>query len=201
MHSPEGQMRHKREEQRIAALLDRAGINYKREHHVDFSCVHDEAASRTRNFARVDFLIMFESTVVMLEVDEGQHRFGDYSVSCDMARMARIVESLALGGNDLPILFVRYNPHAFTVDSKQGRVHRRARDGALIEQVREAARVTGASGSSFRILYMYYDTVTRMSEHVTSGEKTVERMKPCVLDDAEYNPHMAECCLPAIVSP
>ncbi len=121
-------MRHKREEQRNANLLDSAGVNYKREHHVDFSCMEGDTR---RRFARVDFVIMIDSTVVMLEVDEGQHRFGDYSVGCDMGRMARITESLTVEGNTLPIVFVRYNPHEFKIDGHTERIPRRAREAAV----------------------------------------------------------------------
>jgi hypothetical protein len=91
-HSPEAILRRKREEQRIASLLDDAGVHYQREVMVDFTRM-DPGSSR-ESFARVDFVI----ARVLLEVDENQHRFGSYSVTCDMQRMARISESLTLGG-------------------------------------------------------------------------------------------------------
>jgi hypothetical protein len=185
MHTAEGQMRHKREEQRIAKLLDSAGVDYKREHHVDFSCVEGDAR---RRFARVDFVIMIDSTVVMLEVDEGQHRFGDYSVGCDMGRMARIIESLTVEGNTLPIVFVRYNPHEFKIDGHTERIPRRAREASFLKQVNAAVCATRELGFTLSILYMYYDTVTVDSVCI-----------PQVLEDPEYNSHMAECCLPSIV--
>ncbi len=186
MHTAEGQMRHKKEEQRIAKLLDSAGVGYNREHHVDFSCVEGDAR---RRFARVDFVIMIDSTVVMLEVDEGQHRFGDYSVGCDMGRMARIIESLTVEGNTLPIVFVRYNPHEFKIDGQTERIPRRAREASILRHVNAAVGATRELGFTLSILYMYYDTVTVDSVCI-----------PQVLEDPEYNSHMAACCLPSIVN-
>jgi hypothetical protein len=112
MHTTEGIQGRKRAEQRVASLLDGAGLEYKREHTVGFACVTGESG---RSYARVDFVLLSGGQVTFLEVDEGQHKFGDFSVSCDMARMGRIVESLAIEGNTLPVLFVRYNPDAYRV--------------------------------------------------------------------------------------
>jgi hypothetical protein len=41
--------------------LDSAGVGYKREHHVDFSCVEGDAR---RRFARVDFVIIIDFTII-----------------------------------------------------------------------------------------------------------------------------------------
>jgi hypothetical protein len=95
--------------------------------------------------------------------------------------MVRIAESLALGGSTLPILFVRYNPHAFAVDGRPCRVPRAARE-----------EIRAASDAALRVLYMYYD-----SERPPDARS----VRPCVLSDAEYNPQMAECVLPGVVSP
>jgi hypothetical protein len=178
-------MRKKREEQRIASVLDNAGIAYRREHHVDFTCV---VGGNRRQFARIDFLITFENKIVMLEVDEGQHRFGDYSVGCDMRRMARIVESLAVEGNTIPILFVRYNPHSFKVDGHTKTVKRDKREEALLQKI-NASTDTDTDGTPLNILYMYYNAITNENDE----------LKPCVMDDPEFNPHMAGCCMPPVV--
>lgn len=68
------------------------------------------------HFARVDFLIIMHKCIVLQEVDEHQYKYGYGGVACDMKRMAKIVECLALGGNTMPIVFLRYNPNKYTVD-------------------------------------------------------------------------------------
>ncbi len=106
-----------------------------------------------------------------------------------MGRMARIIESLTVEGNALPILFVRYNPHEFTIDGNTKRIPRRLREASILKQVNAAVNASRELGFKFSILYMYYDTVTVDSVCI-----------PQVLEDPEYNSHMAECCLTSIVS-
>jgi hypothetical protein len=112
MHTPEGQARQKQQEQRVARALDKAHIDFKREHTIDFRCMGDADGS----FARVDFLLIRHECVIFLEVDEEQHKFGYSGIGCDMKRMAKVVESLALECNDMPLVFIRYNPNTFKVD-------------------------------------------------------------------------------------
>lgn len=205
-HSEDGQMRHKRQEQRVAAFLDRAGIRYRREHRIEFDCCldhrHDDQErhqqqrqeqekdnddddvllddKRGKKCARVDFLIIHKSGVIFLEVDEGQHRFGEYSVSCDMGRMAKIIESLTLGGNSMPVLFIRYNPDAYSCSvtghrTVSKRCVREARLQRVIEEWIPNADVP------LTIQYMYYDV------------DSVGDLK--VLQYPDYHPLLESCCL------
>ena len=73
---------------------------------------------------------------VFLEVDEHQHRFGydNESLSCDMKRMASVVESLAIETNfDLPALYwLRYNPHAHRANGDLVSVPKLEREARLV---------------------------------------------------------------------
>jgi hypothetical protein len=100
---------------------------------------------------------------------------------------SRIIKSLTVEGNTLPIVFVRYNPHEFKIDGQTERIPRRAREASLLRHVNAAVGATRELGLTLSILYMYYDTVTVDSV-----------CEPQVLKDPEYNSHMAECCLPSI---
>lgn len=74
-HTPAGIQRRKKQEQRIATLLESEGIPFTREHCVTFACVSD----REGHFARIDFVLdHVPGCLVFLEVDEGGHRFGQY---------------------------------------------------------------------------------------------------------------------------
>ena len=78
---------------------------------MDFKCVGDVDGK----FARVDFMVTTASGhLVALEVDEEQHRFGYGSIGCDMKRMTKIYESLAIEGNS-QLTFLRYNPDTYKV--------------------------------------------------------------------------------------
>lgn len=177
-HSPEGQARQKKQEQRVAAALTVADILYKREHAVGFHCL--ESAGR---MAFIDFVMdWINGKVVFLEVDEDQHK--GYGVSCDVKRMACVLEALSLGGNTLPVVFLRYNPHAFTVDERRVKKLKTVREAALIALLRDPTSAVFTDTRPVVVQYMYYDT----REGVAA-----------VTSDPEYNQYFAGCCLPAIV--
>lgn len=181
MHTLEGQARQKKQEQRVACILEAAGLHFKREHHIDFRCVTDIDGS----FARIDFVLMIHNNMlIFLEVDEGQHRFGPNggTIKCDMKRMSHIMLSLTVGGNTLPISFIRYNPDAFHVRGEICTVQRRDREAALIKLLKDPKSFTDAPLS---IRYMFYDSADGINADVSQ--------------DPDYNDHMAECCLSPIL--
>jgi hypothetical protein len=182
-HTPEGQARRKRKENRVAKLLERHGIPFKREHHIDFSCVGDAEGK----YARVDFVVQLKGCLVFLEVDETQHC--SYMVRCDMMRMAKIVESLTVGGNSLPILFLRYNPDAYTVDGLGRRCKTLAeRELELVSILKSDSAAMASKGKfgldsdqTLAIRYMYYDQDNRG--------------RPDLLCDPDFDPTMRECVI------
>ena len=177
IHSPDGEARQKIQEQRVANALKNAGIEFKREHRVDFSCIGDSDNS----YARIDFVIIRNGHVIFLEVDEHQHKFGYGSISCDMRRMSTIVESLCLEGNDLPVIFIRYNPHSYTVDGISVSRLKRDRESMLIDILNKSSTYVNKPLS---IMYMFYDT----------SDET-----PHVVTSLEYDSIMALCCCSPII--
>ena len=168
-HTQEGQQKRKREEERIANLLVTNKIDFKREHHIDFSCI-------ASTFSRVDFTLIMGGKTVFLEIDEDQHK--SYGVACDISRMAKIYEVLTLEGNTLPVIFIRYNPHAFTNNELPKRVPKRDREARLVSVLHSISDM-GHEGLS--IIYMYYDV----------GKERLE-----IWNDPEYT--LQDCCLPPI---
>ena len=184
-HSEAGIKQHKIEETRIENLLKKSSIKHVREHRIEFSCLDSQAA-----YARVDFLILQRGHIIILEVDEGQHNYGDYSVSCDMSRMARITESLALDGNTLPIVFIRYNPHAMHIENELVKVDKKLREAKLVETINGIGIGSNSDILPLRIYYMYYDCIV--------DEESDEGLTLCVHSNPAYNDLMKECCLPPI---
>lgn len=180
IHTKEGQARQKKQEQRIARLLEKEDIAFKREHEIDFSC----AGTSSRTCARIDFLIDLNSHIIMLEVDENQHRFGYGGVSCDMRRMTQIQETLAIDGNTIPIIFLRYNPDAFKVDGETVSLKKKDREAILVEILQDPTHEIFNTGSSLTIQYMFYDTSNNITE---------------ITNDPEYHPVMRSLCLPCII--
>jgi uncharacterized Zn-finger protein len=168
-HTKEGQMRHKRQEELIYKALLAQGFShfeggdahppansFKREHQIDFKCVGD----MDNSFARIDFVIGTEGGLIFLEVDEFQHKFG-YEPSCDMKRMSKVHESLAVAGCHIPIYWIRYNPNEFSVDREKGKAARPDREKQLFEYIEQVNMVHAAP---MQIKYMYYDTVNGVPE-------------------------------------
>ena len=162
-------MRHKMQEERICKALLAQGFSYfkggdahppagsfKREHQIDFRCVGD----MDNSFARIDFVIGTEGGLIFLEVDEHQHKFG-YEPSCDLKRMSKVHESLAVAGCHIPICWVRYNPNEFSMNGERGKVARPDREKQLFEYIQ---KVNMVDAPPMQIKYMYYDTVNGVPE-------------------------------------
>lgn len=178
MHSPSGIIRQKRQEQWIANILQSEEINFKREHRIEFNCVKDMDTS----YARIDFTIDVRSGIMFLEIDENQHRFGEYSISCDLNRMAKVNESLVIGKNNLPIIFVRMNTNTYRIDNKIAKCTKKDRANVLINFIRNFKFDNNSPG--MQIQYMYYD---------------VNENKLCIHDSDEYHEQIKNLCLPPII--
>ena len=144
--------RKKIQEERVRAALLAAGWvewhsgdtlppskHFKREHRIDFECAQ---ASVDRSFCRIDFVLGCEGGgYAFLEVDEHQHRFAGDGIACDAKRMANVHASLTLEGvMDVPIAWVRYNPHDFRVDGVLQRLPKVEREARLCAPSSRASR-------------------------------------------------------------
>jgi hypothetical protein len=176
MHSESGQQRHKKEEERIRQFLKKNGVGFESELRIDFKCVDK---TKKMSYAVIDVVINKNNGKIILEIDENQHRFGDYSVLCDMERMSRIQESTSLGGNNQPILFIRYNPMGYKVDGKPIKKDKNIREEKLLENINQWNFNNDSRPLS--ILYMYYD-VDEGVPLVTLDNDYHEQMRQCVVD-------------------
>lgn len=151
IHSADGQAAHKREEQRVANALDEHGFQYVREHKIETECSFSGSA-----YVKADFVMVFHNTVVLLEVDERQHE--GYGVSCEIARMAKIVETLRLEGNEMRIVFVRYNPHDFRIDDIKHSVPESQKLETLVNFLRMISTEAIVPGAcDVRLAYLFFD--------------------------------------------
>jgi hypothetical protein len=185
MHSREGIARHKKAERRVELALQRAGytellagwvkppaMHYRRELSVDFKCVGDVDGK----FARVDFMVTTASGhLVALEVDEEQHRFGYGSIGCDMKRMTKIYESLAIEGNS-QLTFLRYNPDTYKVAGQPQTINKAKREAWLVQHLGQSTH----HEQGLCIEYAYYDS------------DAVNSTLPMICDDTEYDVYLKE---------
>ena len=172
MHSEKGLKRRKRKEESIARTLTRAGIDFKREHRVSFDCFGE-------TWAFVDFIIIIEGRVVVLEVDEFQHAYSNYTVGCDLRRIMAIVEAWRSDCCDLPITVIRWNPDIFTVDGVLRKVKVTDKQQRLIAFLREM----NGDRPDFEIVYMFYDVIDGV---------------PTILQDPDFSDTMKTFCSDAL---
>lgn len=178
-HTEKGVLERKKEEAAVAKVLQQAGIEFKREHSVLFSCINDA----DNRYARIDFVVIHNGVVWFIEIDEDQHAY--YSVSCELARMAKVFEALQMEQNNLPVVFVRFNPNAFRVDDLLQRVSKQTRYAKLIEEINST---TSKDLPPFSIIYMYY-----------TSRKTSVEVVPTIFDDPDYAEVMKRSCTKVIV--
>lgn len=179
-HTVKGIQNHKKQEQWIAGVLDAANIPYKREHQIDFTCV-ETPGQDDRKFAKIDFVLdHVKGGLVFIEIDEDQHRFGKYSISCDIVRMSKVLESVTLEGNTLPILFLRLNSNAYQVDGKKKLTRKYRRAEKLLEILKN---FSFENSPALQVQYMYYD--------IEDDELSIHR-------DPDYNSYIKSCCLEPI---
>jgi hypothetical protein len=218
-HTKEDNVQHKRQEHRVYLALVNAGythckqlgdaipppMSFVRERMVDFRREGEVDNGRTY----IDFVINpgggggdggseDRTPLVFLEVDESQHRYGYGEARCDMKRMSKVMESLALTSFCGNVLWLRYNPDNFQVDGvTQGArtmpmYTKKRREKWLIRRLRAIGRELPLK-RFITIEYAYYDVDT-----------TKTATKPIVVhSDVGYNRVFAECatiapgCMPA----
>jgi len=182
-HTEGAVVRRKKEELRVQHALEAGRFTYSaipgdstplpmhfnREHTITFKCMGG-------TWARIDFVVtLHNGSVVLLEVDEKQHRFGYGEVSCDMRRMGRVIESLRVGGYMGGIRFLRYNCDACRVDGKLVKVPKNVREAALLDVLHMWGAEPPLDDGMVTISYCYYDR-----KHATSTQ-------PLLVDDPSYH--------------
>lgn len=166
IHTASGQLKQKKKEQHFADFLTNNEVKFKREHHIDLTCI----LNNKRTFFRIDFLIQEKGIIFMVELDEDAHHH--YSVHCDTTRPFRICETLALEGNTLPIVIIRLNPDVYKVDGQTKRIYKIDRYNEVLRLIRETT-----STAPLSVVYCYYP--------MQDGRLTIE-------NDVDFNPHLKD---------
>lgn len=125
LHTPEGQARQKKKENRLYNALLKAGLKIdQREFHFSLQCIDS-------TFARFDFLIYKEEHINVIECQEMQHK--ERPTSCDFIRGSKIREALTVSGDTRNVVFCFFNPDSFKVDGKTTKVDYTKRVETLVK--------------------------------------------------------------------
>lgn len=172
------------QEHRLAEAMPPVG-HFRREKRIDFKCAKLQSRD---TWCSIDFVLGVPNGFVFLEVDEHQHKYGygDH-LSCDMKRMACVMESLAVETNyNVPNLYwLRYNPNAWHVGGETRRMPKADREANLVAWLERFECV-----ASFGIGYAFYDCEAPEEEGVEDEEDEPGALD--VLGNGEYNPQYAE---------
>lgn len=175
MHSDKGVQRQKRKENAVMTFLAQH-FTVEREVNIEFACGMEGTGRRERARARLDGVIEFpeRNLRVIVEVDEEQHKYYSSSVACDNARMMRVCEAVLAGGNTANLLWVRYNPDAYTVAgvAAAARTHTRTQKSERLDALLQLVQ-THTPTMPMQVIYLFYD-------QDSDG-------RPCILRDAEYD--------------
>jgi hypothetical protein len=128
--------------------------------------------------ARIDFgVVGIIPACVIVECDELAHE--SYLLSCELTRMEQVHEALVVGGEQRPVLFVRYNPNGgFKRDGERVRLPRRDREQLLLSFLTRVASGEHLFSEPLNVVYLCYDT--------RDG-------RPVVCDDPDYSEQMKGC--------
>ena len=127
-------------------------MEIKREHQVNFSC-------NGGTFCRLDGLSLHKNKkgqafIIAHENDENQHE--GYPISCDARRMTEVRSVFTQDGNEMPLVFIRYNPDAFRIDGELQKIKKKDRLKRYVELVKELEN-SYEEMMPLTIYYLYYN--------------------------------------------
>lgn len=155
-HTIEGQIRRKKQENRVNKILKEWGYDVDPELTIkakSSNCLTDT----DRYFSRIDFsIINCTNAILILEVDENAHSW--YNLSCEFSRMADVQASLVKAGFTAPVYWVRYNPNGkYHISDKQVKIHRPKREAALKKHLAKLCSPGFEPKHQMSIHYLFYD--------------------------------------------
>ena len=169
IHARKGFVHRSSREDRVARLLEEAGLGFERQARVDFE---------GGGLARLDFLLRMDWGLCVVEVDEGAHCIREQAD--EAARMLKVRARHAKE----PLRFVRYNPDCFGVSGQLAEVPQSERHARLLRAVREPPR------QDFEVVYLCYDQARPDSPLplVCEDPGFPEELKPSVRTDTAAGP-------------
>jgi uncharacterized Zn-finger protein len=187
-HTKTGLAKRLQSEAKMAKFFDHHSIPYDRDW--DNRIVHSMCSAMQDNFAgtstRPDFRMLGALLFVLLI---GNDEFGHRRNACDLSRTLTITTALSLnpGMADVPVVYIRFNPHFYT----KGSVHfdpsleqRHAALKAVIDDLLCGRLEYNQNGLS--LIYMYYDVDAegRLDIFANPSDANLEFamvLEPCVI--------------------
>jgi len=173
----------KKQERNVLSILEKWGYS------VDFETTINASRQKCLNdtdkyFYRLDFhIINCVNAILILEVDENQHKDVSYPLSCELSRMSDVRVSLLKAGYKIPIYWIRYSPNSNYIIGDiimRNYTQRYKRENALKEYIDYLCSPDFVPNKQVNIHYMFYD--------LKSKEEG-----PKILDNPDFNEALKEC--------
>lgn len=133
-----------RKENEIVTLLIANGIKF----------TYNKIANGTKcGRERCDIVIQCEGYIVILEIDENQHK--PYSCECEQIRMINVTQSY--GG--MPCFWIRYNPDKFSIQHENQDITQNQRHQKLLEWIKYAQN--RKMENLGEVMYLCYDNCNK----------------------------------------
>ena len=180
IHTPEGQIRRKKQEDRVNKLLKKWGYSVDCETTIKAksnNCLVDT----NRYFSRIDFHILnCTNMILLLECDEDQHSW--YELSCEFSRMSDIRASLVKSGYTVPIYWIRYNPNGkYHIGEEQVKTLIPERELELKNHLEKICSPDFKPENQVNIHYMYYDLISKETgPEIMMDDDFPNMLKECV---------------------
>lgn len=183
IHTKEGAQKQKKDERRLERFFESEEIKVEREVQINFRCAN---SGSTKTFCRIDFVYDRGDVVFAIECDENQHCYEE--ISCETNRMTEAYASMVTAGSigTRSFVWLRYNPHAFTIDGKTKKTTKKDREITLANLLK-----TFEPTQPMEIVYMFYSVV--------SEEEARNGVIPEILNDPEYPITLKDCVTRVIV--
>ena len=156
-HTEEGIAKKFHSETKLAEFFDSNGIKYERDwmNRISFrSCKNIEGGKQS---ARPDFFLVEKSVELGCIFLVGNDEFAHRQTKCEFQRLYNIMQALqqADGFKDVPIVYVRFNPHFYRIDGKFYDLPLEKAHAILLEKINSITKehIT----KSTNLLYVNYD--------------------------------------------
>jgi hypothetical protein len=102
---------------------------------------------------RPDFVYRWDNFVLIIEVDEFQHKNTGYSVDAERARMFEVASAFP----ECSVQFIRYNPDAYQANAGSAQADENQRHETLLRWVNQAMDDSWQPFSGIAVKYLFYD--------------------------------------------
>ena len=160
-HTDEGLRSKYKSEAKLAAFLDSKGCHYDRDrvNHVSLMCKPELNLTGSRCFP--DFFLLWLSAMLKANVILGNDENGHRRYPCDLRRTLEMATAISAASDNygMKLLYVRFNPHFYTVDG----VVRDRPLAALHEEmwkVLEGLTAESLIHNGLNLIYINYDQIS-----------------------------------------